>query len=108
MPRVEIRDAKNHERLLGSVERPRGRSPRLDGGDCYNMAILPPRTVTSFYDAAAMPSEIQLKYVRFGFRAFDWKVVMITDAPLTDLMQLEGFRLPGETDDQAAYRHYHY
>ena len=106
MARVDIRDSKNIDRLLGSIERPSGASPRLDGGDCYNMAVIP-RMTPFRYDQPFFP-ETSATIVRFGFRAYDWQIVMITDAPLDVLSKLEGFRFPGESARAAEYRGYHY
>ncbi|TPJ33657.1 hypothetical protein [Mesorhizobium sp. B2-8-3] len=36
------------------------------------------------------------------------QMALVTDAPLTDLMRLSGFHLPGETDREHAMRHNSY
>lgn len=100
--RVLIVDSKNPDRVLGSVERPRGSSPRLDGGDCYNMAVMSPLSVT-MRDPYS-PIEHSVSYVRFGFRCVNWTVVLTTDASLDLLAKLDSFRFPGEDAEQAHVR----
>jgi hypothetical protein len=102
--RVLVVDSKNPDRVLGSIERPRGNSPRLDGGDCYNIAVAPRITAAYVmpYDPCEEPASIM--HVRFGFRCVNWQVVLTTDASLETLTKIEHFRLPGETAEQAHVR----
>jgi hypothetical protein len=101
--RALVVDSKNPDRILGSIERPRGASPKLDGGDCWNVMVPQPVTAGPMepYEYMAMPSPL---VVRFGFRCADWKVVLSTDAKLDLLLKIEHFRLPGETAEQAHVR----
>ena len=100
--RVEIRDSKNTDRVLGSVPRPSGNSPRLDGGDWYNIAVARRISISAMpYDPCA---DLSVSYVRFGFRDINWTVVLVADASLELLSQIEDFRFPGEDAEQAHVR----
>jgi hypothetical protein len=101
--RVEIRDSKNTDRVLGSVPRPSGASPRLDGGDGYNMAIMGRLSISAMpYDPCEDMARVS--HVRFGFRCINWNVVLVTDASLELISQIKDFRFPGEDEEQAHVR----
>lgn len=101
--RVLVVDSKNPERVLGSIPRPGGNSPRLDGGDRYRMALMG-RLATCFEPDFSPMSQQSISYIDFGFRAVNWTVVLTTGAPLDQLVQIKDFRLPGEDAEQAYTR----
>jgi hypothetical protein len=100
--RVEVRDSKNTDRVLGSIPRPRGNVPKLDGGDRYRMTTCGPITAFEFDSSAACSPTVYV--VDFGFRCVNWTVVLITEAPLDMLVRIDDFRLPGENAEQAHVR----
>lgn len=100
--RVLVVDRKNPDRVLGSIPRPRGDSPKLDGGDRYRMVTMSRLSVYDFNPTA--PIEASVSYVDFGFRAVNWTVVLTTDASLDLLVKIEDFRLPGEDAEQVHVR----
>lgn len=103
--RVEVRDSKNTDRVLGSVPRPTGNTPSLNGGDRYSMVVMGRMNLACELDPMLNPAmETAISRVDFGFRCVNWNVVLITDARLDTLMLIRGFRLPGETEEQAHVR----
>lgn len=101
--RVLIVDVKNTDRVLGSIPRPTGNSPKCDGGDSYVVAVMGPISVSAF-DPYASIMDTSVSHVRFGFRAVNWNVVLTTGAPLDHLAQIRDFRFPGESEEQAHCR----
>lgn len=102
--RVLIVDSKNTDRVLGSIPRPAGASPRLDCGDCYNVAVMGRINLATLYDPMFDTVSPSVSHVRFGFRVVDRTVVLTTSAPLDLLAQIRDFRFPGESEEQAHVR----
>lgn len=104
-PRVDIYDAVNTDRLLGSIPRPSG--PVC--GRAYEVALSPRTRVMLDVDPFT-PVEIFCARFTYQMRSMDdgWSAVLVflTDAPLSLLMTHPKFRLPGETERQAEERVY--
>lgn len=105
--RIDVYDAKNRDRLLGSVERPfiehlgpRLRMAAAERPRVWNVTSDPPLHEFQFH---SVEFERQTRYTNNGWAA---EVVLTTDAELRLLMKLETFRLPGETPAQARQRWY--
>jgi hypothetical protein len=109
--RRKVFDHGNKKRLLGTVE---VKIPMV--GKTLEMVVGAPPRLRSYYEAAQqwpqpLPYERLLFYydvIEGRFENNGWTRVedihLSTDAKLEDLMKIESFRLPGETESAAEYR----
>jgi hypothetical protein len=101
--RVEVYDIVSSRRLLGTIEKPSCdiRGPRLE------VAFYAPRSAYPLSCEEAIGYCNRLSFtVDYRITPDGWRkeAILMTDAPLKLLMQHEGFRLPGETEQQAKLR----
>lgn len=109
MNRIEVVDAENHNRLLGTL--PRGMF--TETLDRYRVAMKPRMPLIPFSDpllAYSYLCELDVRTAEFArktrYSERGWKadVVLATDAGIEDLMTIDEFRLPYESYDEARYR----
>ena len=104
---IEVRDRKNPERLLGTFHR----APPEWAGRWYSVALAPSLRVLHD-DEPTRPFTADIRTVRFeiGTRPsadnYDLIGVFLTDNPLDDLLDINGFTLPGESLRAADERRY--
>lgn len=110
---VEVRDAKNRERLLGFLPREMFGPRFTDRGDRLGIAVMPPCPVgpsKTFSHLAMDRLDTHTIQLSIGYRETDsgWSrtVEFTTEAPLGVLLWLREFRLPGESRDEAEERAY--
>lgn len=99
--RVEVRDSKNPDRLLGSMNRP---SMPNSQHDRLRVACLSRISASPFDYRSVEMMEASISTVDFALRSVGWNVVLTTDASLELLVRIDGFRLPGESEEQAHVR----
>lgn len=109
MNRIEVVDAENHNRLLGTLPRVMFKETR----DRYRVAIRPRMPVIPFTDpllAYTFLCELDVRSVEFAretrYSERGWKaeVILVTNAGIEELMAIEEFRLPYESYDEARQR----
>jgi hypothetical protein len=106
--RIEVYDAVNRDRLLGTIPKPSMQ------GRFVQMAVLPRMAVCDFravsYDEIAEVTYTKVTMeadIKRGPNPLDVKGVLTTHDKLNDLLKLRDFRLPGESEHQAEQRRYY-
>jgi hypothetical protein len=102
--RVEVYDSVGNERLLGTMPKPDVRGPMYQT-PVYPRSVCDFRQV-SYADVMTVQVATFEAGVRKGPNPLDVTGVLRTGEPLAKLMQLDSFRLPGETRQQAERRRY--
>lgn len=105
--RRKVFDHGNKKRLLGTIEM---KIPMV--GKCYRMPIYRPFLPYHYCERFNPPpiNDVTFYYdvIEGRFENNDWTRVedihLSTDAKLEDLLLIESFRLPGETEVNAKYR----
>lgn len=102
---VEVRDAENHDRLLGHI--PRFAIPYRDAPRVY-LATFPKVNFTAAKDAPPTVENIKKVTLNYGWHpdkdGWTMRKVFLTRDPLEVLLRLDTFSLPGEAPGQAALR----
>jgi hypothetical protein len=101
--KVEVRDSKNKDRVLGSIINPptkRGRYMRFPVMERLP-SMIPPADPMEMLDIKSVDLEIDWRVEDSGYTQ---RAVFLTDAPLDRLMMMSNFRLPGETEEGAHIR----
>jgi hypothetical protein len=105
MDRVEVRDQYNKNRLLGTMP-----AFALRGGERYRQYVIAPSMPMSAYPGPITPNmdiehiALELDWVEFD-GGWTQRLCLCTALPLATLMKLDTFRLPGESEAKAYYRH---
>lgn len=98
---VEVYDAINPKRLLGTMEM---QSRRPDGRDMRYAACVPLRAYSLTANEAVTEASVDIATFTYGHRPSDdgWDRIgiLLTYTPLEHLMRLREFRLPGENERQ--------
>jgi hypothetical protein len=100
---LPVYDKGNKDRLLGY-------HPRWAANDPWHQYMVMPPLRACYSEPDLMQCSVscsRIEFMRYTKISDDgWKldVVLITDAPLQDLMMLRDFRLPGETAPEAEER----
>jgi hypothetical protein len=99
--RIEVRDAKNPERLLGSIPRPAW-SPAMR---FIRMSVMQPMSIRAYSYNDPLPEDLRVTTVSLGLAFRGYTPYLGTSDELNLLVGLRDFRLPGESEMQAAERH---
>ncbi|MCC5780556.1 hypothetical protein H7H48_15955 [Nitratireductor sp. B36] len=112
MKRVPVYDYHNDKRLLGSLPTAMLPTPR-EGSNRGSIKVgfmpsWPPRLYAGPYDLPG-PDEVEMSVLHFDVRTrinagWDPEAYLATDACLSSLMKLDGFRLPHEAKAVARHR----
>lgn len=103
---LEVYDRENQKRHLGTIIGGRERFARFAQGPAPIFCIVEPRIAPVSYlqgKSDHLGSFCEYRYeFRIGYRQDGWdqKAVLLTEAPLKELVKLTYFRLPGETPEQ--------
>ena len=105
---IPVYDDMNSRRLLGYLTR--RPVPKIESRYIETVCCPP---VSSVFDPC---DDVRISTYRMSFKVsyevakdgWSQKAVLLTDAPLKQLMFLDYFVLPGETEAQAERRRYHY
>lgn len=102
---VPVYDAGNKDRLLGYL------THRFDlRGSHHRVVVCGPVRVVTWKRPADIYRTLEYLEFKFGYRMTEdgWRQdgVVFTEAPLKTLMNYDGFRLPGETEEAHKQRRY--
>jgi len=111
-PTIEIRDHKNHDRLLGTIPLEGVKGFVASNLTHFRFNFIPHTAPRLRPYSDHEPCLDPIAVVTLSFRK-EWvgghlekHVVLVTDAGLGLLLQWKDFRLPGETEEQAEHRHW--
>ena len=106
--RTEVYDAVNRDRLLGTIPKPDMRSSHVRMAAMPRMAVCDFRTVdySEIMETTVRTVTMEANIKR-GPNPLDVKGVLTTYDPLSDLLKLRDFRLPGESERAAEERRYY-
>jgi len=101
---VRVVDSKNPKRVLGSVRLRREHA--LREGNCFKVAIRPSLFPCDYRPGYCPSPDASFSVVRFDIEretqdgGWTYTPFLTTDSPLADLMKVEDFRLPDETESE--------
>jgi hypothetical protein len=99
--RIEVRDEKNTDRLLGTMP-----EVAIAESAKHWRAATMSRIPVGVYGRDFDDEPVAVKTVTLTKHVRGWKVCFVTTDTLDDLMRLRDFRLPGESEEAAHQRHY--